>query len=507
MNFVLVSSAINSSELKILHYRFCLARSALKDKDEQRPLADSRDLQKARVRLALAYHSLVVERFCNQSSTTMQKNSHFPSPLDDNDRPTITLPPPTSVRGHQRSRTSVDLPPLSSRKSISPNRSSTFLPFLRPASQRSTSPDRVSAIEAAEYDITAPPASIPARQKGAVEKLSSWFDGASDPVNISIVPSPRKEQPDPYQSSGMEKIFSGSSDSIESFTRRPPRRPSLLAEHNSTSRFSFFKKTPAPQQKPTQHDDELAQFDIREALFPHGTEVDEFSPAALKNLQLNAEGLLRRFQHAYTEQLSTNRKLSSQKNIQSDELEAANTKNEHLKLQLVDMAEKSAEQERLITALKADLAFTRASKDTHIQSIRMVSNSSSEQPRYRKNRSSDISVTSADSENVSELSSAVSVFSDTMEETESPCTSVAPSPSMKHASLYMSAVQRAPVFQPQSAPLQVVDCQKCHNTKPSEAWDIIGIMKTEGVVLKQRIAELEAASEDALDFLSGLKLS
>ncbi|KAG9776887.1 hypothetical protein KCU88_g4710, partial [Aureobasidium melanogenum] len=269
----------------------------------------------------------------------------------------------------------------------------------------------------------------------------------------------------------------------------------------STSRFSFFRRSAVVSQ-PSQQDiasanDELAQLNIQEALFPHGHQ-DEFSPAVFKNLQLNAEGTLRRFQQAYIEQLKALKSAISTKNVQADELEAAQTRNEHLKLQLQDMAERAAEQERQIAELKAQLLQQqRSSLETHQsqqQSIRMVGQEC-EQPddahaqvSKRRNRSSDVSTLGGGSEAGSDVSSVVSVFSEAL--------SVAPSSA---ATSVVSAANNGGAY--------ARDNCRCHGLSESEAWDVIGMMKMESTVLKQRIAQLESAQDDALDFLSGLKLS
>ncbi|KIV84948.1 hypothetical protein PV11_00693 [Exophiala sideris] len=255
----------------------------------------------------------------------------------------IYLTSPTPTRGHQRSRTTTDLPPLYKRtQSTSPTRS-TFLPFLRPQSVRSISPERVSVAEASEFAVSSVDSGTKKKTSSAVEKLASWFDGSSEPVNITLVPSPRKEKLDPVSEHvAMENIFSASQDSIDNLTRRP-KRPSLAAP--STSKFNFFRRSTVSLAPNNVEADELANMDIDEALFPHG-QPDEFSPAAFKNLQQNAEGTLRRFQQAYMEQQKSLRTTTSAKNVQTDELEAAQTRNETLKLQLEEMAERAAEQEK-----------------------------------------------------------------------------------------------------------------------------------------------------------------
>jgi hypothetical protein len=230
--------------------------------------------------------------------------------------------------------------------------------------------------------------------------------------------------------------------------------------------------------------DELAQLDVDEALFPHGR-PDEFSPAAFKNLQQNAEGTIRRFQLAHREQRQSLRAVNSTKNVQADELEATETRNEHLKLQLQEMAERAAEQEKLIMEIRAQLEAQRSDLEAHQQSIRMVAQDqdASPRPKYRRNRSSDVS-TSGESEAGSEVSSVVSVFSEQL--------SIAPS----HATSLESS----------DTPARV-DCPRCHGMRPSDAWDVVGVMKIESAALKRRIAVLESAQDDAMDFINGLKLS
>ncbi|EXJ79652.1 hypothetical protein A1O3_07932 [Capronia epimyces CBS 606.96] len=409
------------------------------------------------------------------------------------DGSSLTLPPPAPTRGHQRSRTATDLPPLFARaSSSSPTRSSTFLPFLRPQSTRSLSPERLPTLEAGSISQLPSEAPVP-RKSGAVEKLASWFDGSSEPVNITLIPSPRKEKLDPIDETGtMENLFSASQDSLDTFTRKP-NRPSLSGPAPpNASRFSFFRRSTVAQPSLDGIDlDELAHLDIQDALFPHG-HPDEFSPAAFKNLQLNAEGTLRRFQQAYLDQQKSLRSAISDKNVQADELEAAQTRNEHLKLQLQEMAERAAEQEKAIADLKAQLATQRPSHESRQaphHGIRLVDQDCeldlSSHPKYRRNRSSDIS-TLAESEAGSDVSSVVSVFSEAVSAAPSQATSVSSATNMGYTR---------------------DNCPRCHGVSESEAWDVVGMMKLESAALKQRISQLESAQDDALDFLSGLSLS
>ncbi|KAK6383592.1 hypothetical protein LTS17_002884 [Exophiala oligosperma] len=274
----------------------------------------------------------------------------------------------------------------------------------------------------------------------------------------------------------MDNIFSASHGSREDNLTR--RRPQERPTNASTSRFSFFRKSTVSVPHETLGEDELVNMNVEEALYPHGR-PDEYSPAAFKNLEQNAEGTIRRFQHAYTEQQLSLRQTTSTKNVQSDELEAAQTRNEHLKMQLQEMAERATEQERMIAQLRSELAAQQSSLATfrsqQQQSVRMVSDDGSNEPdsttprsRYRRKRSSDIS-TSVPSRTTSIIASPVSKIS-TIGGREQ-------------------------------------DCPNCHGMHTNEAWDVMNVMRAESTALKQRIAQLESAQDDALDFLSGLRLT
>ena len=232
--------------------------------------------------------------------------------------------------------------------------------------------------------------------------------------------------------------------------------------------------------------DGLVQLNVQDALFPRGR-PDEFSPAAFKNLELNAEGTIQRFQQAHKDQQQSLRSAVSTKNVQADELEAAETRNEHLKLQLQEMAERAAEQERLITSMRSELAAHRSSLESHRQSPRIIpyDREKSPRPNARRNRISDASITGESDDGFS-MSSAASIFSERL--------SIAPS----HATSMESS--------PSDVALRA-ECTRCHGMRPNDAWDVVEVMKIESDALKQRIAILESAQDDAMDLINGLKLS
>lgn len=233
----------------------------------------------------------------------------------------------------------------------------------------------------------------------------------------------------------------------------------------------------------------------------------------MKNLQVNAEGTLARFQKAYQENLRALRAVTSEKLVQADELEAAQTRNEHLKLQLTEMAERAVEQEKAILSLQQELEAERLRRrdedEARKQSIRLVPGEplasydnvgDSALPRRRTNR-----VSEASSLNPSESgsSSADSVFSEASPGPYSPATSAGASPVLKHVSLFaMNNTQSLHTGSARSQP-EPSECKRCR-VNPSEAWAVVDVVQLESRALKRRIAELESAQQDALDFLSGL---
>ncbi|KAK5942139.1 hypothetical protein PMZ80_006093 [Knufia obscura] len=436
--------------------------------------------------------------------------------LDDNSIP--RLPPPASSRGHSRSRTSLDIPPLYSRSpSHSPTRSSTFLPFF--SSSRSPSPRRAATPgDAAEFTIDEEAEEHTQRRQrpGKVERITSWFEGSSEPVNIGLITSPTKEQ---EESEVMETMFSGSREGSQEAvptTNTATQRPVMQSANNSTSRFSFFRRPSVAPVRP--HQDELESLSIRDTLFPDG-HPDEFSPAAFKNLQQNAEGALKMFQQAYRESMLAMRRAVSEKNIQADELEASQTRNEHLKAQLLEIADRAADQEKLISSLQAENEQMKAN-EAALRSIRVITDHTSAdrlesatgtQRQSRRNRSSDVSYTESIDSASTDLSTAASVFShdgNNDNDLRSPGTSVGcPSPIVKHARVVTPHIhQHSQAEHLRSMTTNVMvavpECQKCHGQRSDEAWEILGVMKAESAALKERVQVLEKANESAMDLLT-----
>ena len=135
--------------------------------------------------------------------------------------------------------------------------------------------------------------------------------------------------------------------------------------------------------------DEYLTLDIKSALFPTSSpsDRDPFSPAAFKNLLMNAEGLLTKLQHAYKLRTLSLHELSAEKEAISEELEEAETRAKCLRSQLEDMAARVSAQDTSIIELANELAqekHARAEeKEARERSIALIrANSQSHHPSH-----------------------------------------------------------------------------------------------------------------------------
>ena len=470
----------------------------------------------------------------------------------------IRPPPPAQSRSrdpHQRSRTGIELPsPLASHPvNQNPSRSSVHVPLLSP--NRTSSPPRSrsrSPIKAPRCLSTIPTVEKHEGEKITVEakpgKIGRWFNGDSDHVNLGLIPSPTKEYLDPFggeeeqNASPMDTAERTSALTGDNFTNRPPSASTRLQKRASASptrskatthpsgaalsRFFFKPKTDKPH-SPTNsviENDELLHLSIPVALFPHGP-TDTFSPAAFKNLQMNAEGALGRFQTAYRATYDSLHSARSVKNIQADELEAAETRNEALKMQLSDMAARASAQEEAMKQLKEELDMERNRRQEEQElrrgTVKLVQPAEDQIRTYRgrRTRISDITTSSFESsEQDADLSSEVSsIFSHSDRMTArsaSPTTDIEFSPATPQSSKFPSfrlttrtpTKALNPAQTPQPVKIEKQECSVCHGVSSSEAWDVVSVMKEESRALKGRITELERANEDCLNLLAGLGL-
>ncbi|KAK4540924.1 hypothetical protein LTR36_008432 [Oleoguttula mirabilis] len=181
------------------------------------------------------------------------------------------------------------------------------------------------------------------------------FNGDSAPVRLGITPSsPTKE----------ESEFIMEYKPI--FTERPgggPRRRSTAQTHlsppstatKSGGWFSRKPTLPTPPTPTTRPQDEILAIEINASLFPNGP-ADSLSPHAFNELLLNATHLLQRMQAAYKEKVDYISTIQPEIDAQKEEVEEAETRSRHLKLQLEDISRQAADQNQALQEMAIQLA-------------------------------------------------------------------------------------------------------------------------------------------------------
>ncbi|KAI9897179.1 hypothetical protein N3K66_008201 [Trichothecium roseum] len=297
-------------------------------------------------------------------------------------------------------------------------------------------------------------------------------------------------------------------------------------------RFGFFSSltgAKAPLPATACNGDELMNLDIEKALFPAGSESNSFSPAAFKNLQMNAVGLIQKYQSAYQQKSTTLEELRAEKENEMELKEEALMRTQHLKIQLEEMARKAAEQEAIMHSLMEELAQEKKMLVDERQS-RVVGPSSSGcstmsedlgaeyDQQKRMWRRSDGTAKSIMSDTDGESIEEASVFSRSRSPTiGTTMTDISPSetPSI-HVKTPTMPVARLSKAQPQpqlntfqklfkmSPAPQTSSCSNCEGQEASVAWDTVHLLKDENKGLKERVGELEDAMEGALDAVLGV---
>ncbi|KAK0386344.1 hypothetical protein NLU13_6181 [Sarocladium strictum] len=314
------------------------------------------------------------------------------------------------------------------------------------------------------------------------------------------------------------------------------------------SRFSFLSSAikgltsspPTPRRSADENDD-LISLDIDQTLHSMTSLTDQstFSPAAFKNLQLVATGLLHKFQDAYTQRTIELRELKAEQASQADEQSETQTKMRHLRMQLEGMAQKAAEQEEMMQALMAELAYEKKARIEQANSISggvIVSEDlgaeEDQRNKWRKSDGTSRSDTSYDTDD--EGTEEASVFSSrsrsptiaTVMSDASPIDCPA-TPSLALVSSSEAASLVEPARTPRPALVQMTtlqklfkgltvesfkdgeassftSCQNCQGQDVGVAWDTVNLLKDENKGLKQRVGELEGALEGALDAVNGV---
>ena len=366
------------------------------------------------------------------------------------------------------------------------------------------------------------------RKEPPSNKLAGWFQGESSPINIGILPSPTKDKPD----------LVATMPPVAKATPVTPK-PGLA------SRFSFFATKPSPIRSSTDQDqdDEFLNLDTSAALFPGGP-ADPFSPSSFKNLAQNAEGLTSRLQAAYRDRTVSLRDMKAEKETIAEELEGAETRAQHLKIQLDDLSARVVEQDKAMMELVDELANLKRiraeEEDARKRTIRPVkpsisAASSDHRPDIvtpagqqeggtsarRRSRRDRLSSTSSATDCESDTESLFSKNQDPSPRMSLSSVETTGSPeSYHHPDLSLTAISSPPPFQVahRQQTARVVPSVKSQGSKEescvwscancqgggaaAEAWGVVGMLKEENRCLKERVEHVEGALEGCLDVVA-----
>ncbi|KAI2468541.1 hypothetical protein F4781DRAFT_432218 [Annulohypoxylon bovei var. microspora] len=312
-------------------------------------------------------------------------------------------------------------------------------------------------------------------------------------------------------------------------------------------------------------DDELCNMDVEAALYPRAADRDAFSPAAYKNLQAQAAGLLRRMQDAYRARTVALREAAAERGAQTEEAEETELRVRSLRAQLESMAGKAQEQEMAMRRLVAELRFERSAREEERGRERaerererergrrenenendgdrdgdsekerererereadgplitedLCVDEEHERKRWRKSDGtvrSDLSIDtdgeSAESESIfSRSRSPTAMTSATDSEVNAELLSVRTPPQNQNQK--KAATPQLTTFQRlvkgisgdgTGADGGVDGCSNCRGRDASVAWDTVSLLRDENRGLKHRFAELEVVVDGALDVVNGI---
>lgn len=210
------------------------------------------------------------------------------------------------------------------------------------------------------------------------------FSGESAPIRLGL-PSPVKEKEESefvmeyvpsFTSSSSDRRRSSIGDRRSSQT---PQKQSWLARKLGSSVTALPAAVP-------EHD-ELLTLNINNELFPDGP-ADPFSPSAFNDLLLNATTLLERMQCAYREKTEYIASVQPEIDAQREEVEEAETRAQHLKMQLEDMGRRAQDHENAMKSLAAQLAEEKIKVQEAQEQSRTVRMINEERPEWRRKRSS-----------------------------------------------------------------------------------------------------------------------
>ncbi|KFY58597.1 hypothetical protein V496_06058, partial [Pseudogymnoascus sp. VKM F-4515 (FW-2607)] len=253
-------------------------------------------------------------------------------------------------------------------------------------------------------------------------------------------------------------------------------------------------------------DDPLLSLSLSIALTP--TPHDPFSPASSKNLHASALTLLATFQSALRARTTQIRDLRAEAAAQAEERDAVDTRTQHLKAQLADMAARVAEQEGTLKSILGELVEERrrgaeererSGKGETRGGAGVVQDE--KVPDRRSGSSEDLGVGGWKGVEESDAESAVeSVWS----RCGSPDGNGTNRTSSGSAITSASSARREPLRKGSAKEEVVVvrRCDNCEGKAASAAWVAVRDLRDENKGLKSEVGVLREAMEEVIDMVS-----
>ncbi|KAK8139174.1 hypothetical protein PG984_002554 [Apiospora sp. TS-2023a] len=330
-------------------------------------------------------------------------------------------------------------------------------------------------------------------------------------------------------------------------TSAPATQPRLGFFSSLTKRLS----SGPPPASPT-FDDELLIMNVEAALYPAGSNGEAFSPAAYKNLQANATGLLLKMQNGLRDRTTALHEIQEERSAEKEEAEETRLRVESLKMQLESMANQAHDQEQALKQLMSELTAEREARKEErfmrmahekIMAERSISSEDLEvgedeqRKKWRASAStlkSEVSFTdtdeeSAEGESVFSRSRSPTILTSATESVAD--MSISPIREQHGKSAAAAAaggnnnnkleLPPKPKFGKEPSAFQKLmrgmtggdttasangGCNTCSGQSSTMAWDTVSLLRDENKDLKHRLAEMEVAVEGALDLVSGIGL-
>jgi hypothetical protein len=289
-----------------------------------------------------------------------------------------------------------------------------------------------------------------------------------------------------------------------------PVAPTPKPASATKSKFSFFAPRSAQAATPTAYDndddDPLLNLSLSTALTP--TPHDPFSPASSKNLHNSALTLLATFQSALRARTTQIRDLHAEATARAEERDAADTRTQHLKAQLADMAARVTEQEGTLKSILGELVEERRrAAEEREKSDKGKPRGDAEvvldqkAPDRRSGSSEDLGVGGWKGAEESDTESAVeSVWS----RCGSPDGNRTSRTSGGSAVTSASSARREPLRKGSGKEEVVVvrRCDNCEGKGASAAWVAVRDLRDENKELKREAGVLRKAMDEVIEMIS-----